>query len=1387
MKTLRIILLFLLTTLSLATCPAEHLYVDWPETEPSDDAIEAICPANNQMIMRFCTASGWTDVEGDCQEATCATETIEDRVWPSTNAGQTATLNCASGFSGTYSRICSTSGTWESETNTCVQLTCVGESLEGNTWPTTNAGSDATLDCAEGFSGSITRTCTLTGTWGTVTNSCVQLKCSAIGIWPETNAGTTVTLPCEDGYIGEQSRECRTTGKWGLAQNTCTLAPTVCASIVDGGYTWPETTIGSTATQTCPVGTTGSITKACQEGGVWGDIINNCSAIQCTGETVNNIVFPTTAQGQTATGTCPENTVGTPTRLCSIGGIWGDIQGECIQTFTHCNSESLEGNNWPSTLIGSDATLSCPSGQTGSLTRPCGIGGVWGTVVNTCVQITCPTENDMTNLIIWPVTNAGQTATQSCGLVPTKQVTRVCSITGTWETMEGNCDPLPTFCAAESLEGNEWPQTNLGVDATLPCAAGYSGSLSRTCSTSGTWSNVVDTCVRITCASEIDTVHIVIWPITNAGETATQSCTAVPTKQITRTCSITGTWETVQGNCDPLPTSCTAESLEGNEWPQTPVGTDATLSCPTGQAGSITRPCSNEGVWGTVVNTCANVYCSAAVDAVHSLIWPQTQVGQTATVTCPTVSTKQLTRPCLSENTWGDIVGDCTPEITHCNAESLEGNEWPMTVIGTDATLSCPAGYSGSIVRTCGTQGVWGSVVNNCVAQYCSSVDDSVNAVTWPQTQVGQTATMTCPTVSTKQISRPCLSENTWGDIVGDCTPIITHCNSVVEEGNEWPMTLIGQSASLECSIGYSGSILRPCGDNGVWGAVNNTCQMNQCPENIVGNITWPLTNMNTTVSNNCQEGYEGSITRYCNIQGTWEDQVDTCTIIVAKCTSELYQDHQWPQTNEGTSASIPCGSGMTGTYIRECLATGIWSTNVTNTCGQIFCPATTIPAYNETIADGTVTKQCAVGFEGSISRHCNITGIWEDEVNTCVQTKCLPTEHDSHSFPATSVNTTASISCPTGYAGTITYDCLDGFIWSNYQNTCSLQNCPAVEYNGYNFTETGPGVTVSLPCSLPFEGFVNYTCSSTMQWENFVNGCRQTYCEASVEGHFTFPLTPAGEQVVLECQPLYTGNVTKFCTNDAVWAPTINNCEAIMCPAETIGNRAWVSVPANFTSSFDCMILNPDQTGYVYRKCGLNGVWESEDNQCVYNAPTTFTYPQSSYTYLSNATISIISSHDSIFESCDSLPDLPDGLEFNSDCTIRGAAIHASETQTYLIEASNSGGVINTNITLTFTDDKCVADSSFDATSLHTTKQFTCYFLGKEVRTCTTKDNIHPEWKVLENDCNMWLYIWIAVIVGVVLILILLIIICICCCGNSVTKYPKKRALQYSTELIGV
>ena len=53
---------------------------------------------------------------------------------------------------------------------------------------------------------------------------------------------------------------------------------------------------------------------------------------------------------------------------------------------------------------------------------------------------------------------------------------------------------------------------------------------------------------------------------------------------------------------------CPAGEAQGFYWNVTDAGVTASQSCDVGFSGTVTRACSDEGVWGEIVNSCSTYF-----------------------------------------------------------------------------------------------------------------------------------------------------------------------------------------------------------------------------------------------------------------------------------------------------------------------------------------------------------------------------------------------------------------------------------------------------------------------------------------------------------------------------------------------------------------------------------------------------------------------------------------------------------------------------------------------------------------------------------------------------------------------------------------------------------
>jgi len=145
--------------------------------------------------------------------------------------------------------------------------------------------------------------------------------------------------------------------------------------------------------------------------------------------------------GQVEQLSCPPGQTGSMSQVCACFGtnsIWLGPFGNCATPPTTCT-----GNNGISFNVGQAETLPCPQGQTGSANRICQANGSWGPT-NTSMCVSPPPTCTGTGGTIFSV---GQTETLPCpaGQVGSPPLSHACQANGTWGPTSGSCT-LPTTC-----------------------------------------------------------------------------------------------------------------------------------------------------------------------------------------------------------------------------------------------------------------------------------------------------------------------------------------------------------------------------------------------------------------------------------------------------------------------------------------------------------------------------------------------------------------------------------------------------------------------------------------------------------------------------------------------------------------------------------------------------------------------------------------------------------------------------------------------------------------------------------------------------------------------------------------------------------------------------
>ena len=271
----------------------------------------------------------------------CPARTVGGSSWTSAVAGQLGLVGtCSPGFVGRPLASCHLNGTWSDVTNPCEPIKCPA-SVAGNAeWTATTAGSTTSGTCLDGFSGLALRNCSIEGVWDAVPSPCERVTCparvAANAQWSSATAGTPLVFgQCLSTYAGIPSVSCRSDGTWSPVTSPC--EPLSCASAIGGGALWPEALAGTAAQGTCIAGYSGSPTRNCSLSGIYGPIEGSCELKfpDCAREVHGSAYFSTCPPGETMVGRCEtgylERPEGPPTRQCYLNGTWSaHTEHECV-------------------------------------------------------------------------------------------------------------------------------------------------------------------------------------------------------------------------------------------------------------------------------------------------------------------------------------------------------------------------------------------------------------------------------------------------------------------------------------------------------------------------------------------------------------------------------------------------------------------------------------------------------------------------------------------------------------------------------------------------------------------------------------------------------------------------------------------------------------------------------------------------------------------------------------------------------------------------------------------------------------------------------------------------------------------------------------------------
>uniref|UniRef100_A0A3Q2Q9C4 CUB and Sushi multiple domains 3 n=1 Tax=Fundulus heteroclitus TaxID=8078 RepID=A0A3Q2Q9C4_FUNHE len=398
------------------------------------------------------------------------------------------------------------------------------------------------------------------------------------------------------------------------------------------------------------------------------------------------------------------------------------------------------------------------------------------------------------------------------------------------------------------------------------------------------------------------------------------------------------------------------------------------------------------------------------------------------------------------------------------------------------------------------------------------------------------------------------------------------HLNSLVTWACDRGYKLIGKSTA-ECqktSYGYY-----------AWDAPVPACQAVSCgvpsaPVN--GGVLATDYSVGTRVTYFCNSGYRLSskelTTTVCQPDGTWSNHNKIPRCIVISCgdlTTPPKGKKIGTQTTFGASAIFSCNLGyvLTGSTVRECLLSGLWS-GMDTQCLAGHCGIPEQIVNGQVIGESfgyrdTVVYQCNPGFRliGSSVRICQQDHNWSGHLPVCISVTCghpgSPiygrTTGDGFNY-----NDVVRFSCNKGYTleGPSTAQCQANRQWSHQPPTCRVVNC------------TDPGIPA--------------------------NSIRESKIE---HGNFTF-----GSVVFYDCNPGYYlfGSSVLTCQPMGHWDKPLPECIGMVdcghpgTPPHAVmtGDKFTFGSTVRYTCREDRQLIGDSSL-----TCQLNGHWSAPLPHC--------------------------------------------------------------------------------------------------------------------------------------------------------------------------------------------
>ncbi|KAK8807466.1 hypothetical protein WA158_004225 [Blastocystis sp. Blastoise] len=587
---------------------------------------------------------------------------------------------------------------------------------------------------------------------------------------------------------------------------------------------------------------------------------------------------------------CSIEYTGIQRRLCT-GGIFGEIQQFCTVVaptdLSYTGSPFIYHKNIPVSLspdiVGAELTYTIDPALPNGLTI---------NQINGVISGTPTTNSNITTYTITAMNTAGSVSTTIMIFIEL------------------------VLCTSE----DNWPLTEIGQEASLPCEdpINYEGSRTRSCQLGypAVWDSVVNNCqlrmpsIIYTVPTTIGYKNIPITPITAlitgsnlnpltispslpdglSFNSITGLIYGTPTASSSGSYTVTISNQKGETTTSIIITINTTNCPLEDIWPSTEAGQQITLPCEDtmNYEGFRTRLCKLEypAVWGDIINNCQlkmpsiiydittiTGYKNIAINSVNATITGSNLNSITINPSLPdglifNTENGQIYGTPTSSSSGSYVITVSNPRgednaviniiinIYNCIMDDI----WPITEAGEQVTLPCedPINYEGFRTRLCllGNPAVWEDAVNNC------------------------------------ELKMPSISYNT-NEIIGYKNIAITPIIASITGGNLNPLTInpslpdglsfnnqngqIYGTPTSDSSNSYTITISNSRGEYTT--TITIIISIANCPDDII----WPITEIGNQVTLPCEDpiNYEGFRTRLCKLgyPAVWGDIINNCEL----------------------------------------------------------------------------------------------------------------------------------------------------------------------------------------------------------------------------------------------------------------------------------------------------------------------------------------------------------------------------------------------------------------------------------------------------------------------------------------------------------------------------